>query len=74
MLRWRCLGSGDKPPANYMSRSVYDHGKANKDDLNTVVNYVRTWLFAKKAKPTVPGTVPLVVVPLSAASEASVAS
>jgi integrase len=36
---------GDVPPANYMVRSVYDHGKASKSDLRTVVNLVHAWLY-----------------------------
>jgi integrase len=35
---------GDKPPANYMVRSVYDHGTASASDLRTVVNLVHDWL------------------------------
>ena len=36
---------GDVPPANYMVRSVYDHGKASKGDLAKVVNLIHDWLW-----------------------------
>lgn len=42
---------GDKPPANYMTRSVYSHGSAPKADLRAVVNAVHTWLNRASAMP-----------------------
>ena len=36
---------GDKPPVNYMVRSVYDHGKASREDLRAVVNVIHAWLY-----------------------------
>jgi integrase len=41
---------GDLPPANYMVRAVYDHGRASKHDLRAVTDFVHGWLFPATAK------------------------
>ena len=67
---------GDKPPANYMVRSVYDHGRASKSDLLAVVTFVHAWLFSAETK-TAPSSGPngsQSACPLEPAEEAPVAS